>query len=459
MLYRLGRGMSVAGSLQRVLPTDIDGNLPSTVFDVDATQIASYDGVTGTLFNLANTGTEYDFYLGAAADGSDDPAFVGTAGTQSAYFNMDNPFRGFMVAQGGVNAVGQPAFFRDFHKGTEGKAKTIVMCFRTPADWTIADSFIMGTQNNVSKHGFKVSYTTNGDSGNLKTRVTLIIDDGASGINIGFPGSFLPEDKDIMIALTVEHTGTTTTATLRINGAHQRTNTATVTTTTDADGKMTLMNDDSFTYIAPNTRFYAACGFDKAITDEEFETLAGIYQLRHGRDYIDAPDISSLSSLHIRLHNFKDDSDTVVCQEIQLYDGGVKGVGTEVWEGLGFVNGAPGNNFTDIVAGEITSDSDFIDGARVGRLTDGWAASSLPHHADSDAAGGLGIWAKFSSAVDLKQISMRFQSLDINNQDLQDFIFMTDQNEYIYPTSSPANLADQDTSLDSPNTNAYTWLF
>lgn len=458
MLYRLGRGMSVAGSLQSILPTDIDGNLSNVIFDVDATQITSYDGVTGKLFNQANTGTEYDFYLGAASDGSDDPEFVGTAGTPGAYFNMDNGFRGFMVVQGGVDAVGQPAFFRDFHKAIEGKAVTMVLCFKSPPSWGVADSVLMGTQNNVAKHGFKLTYTTGGGAGNLKTKVFFTIDDGASGIEIGFPGSFIPEDKEIMLALTLEHTGTTTTATLRINGTHERTNSATVTTTTDADGKMTLMNDDSFTFIAPDTRFYAASGFERALSDEEFEILAGIYQLRHSRDYIDAPDISSLSSLHIRLHNFMNASDTVVCQEVQIYDGGVKGVGTEIWEGLGFVNGAPGNDFTDIVAGQITSDSNFVDGARVGRLTDGWS-NTLPHHADGDGVGGLGVWAKFSSTVDLKQISMRFQSLDINTQDIQDFIFLTDDNEYIYPVTAPADLDDQDTSLDSPNTNAYTWLF
>ena len=73
----------------------LDGVLPSTVFDLDATIAASYGGSGTTWSNLVASPadgaakTDYDFYTGDGATSSTYPTFNGTAGNAAAYWSFD----------------------------------------------------------------------------------------------------------------------------------------------------------------------------------------------------------------------------------------------------------------------------------------------------------------------------------------------------------------------------------
>lgn len=73
----------------------LDGVLPSTVLDLDATIAASYGGSGATWSNLVaspadgSAQTAYDFYTGDGATSSTYPTFNGTAGDPAAYWLFD----------------------------------------------------------------------------------------------------------------------------------------------------------------------------------------------------------------------------------------------------------------------------------------------------------------------------------------------------------------------------------
>lgn len=74
----------------------IQSIVPEAVFDVDATQSASYGGSGQTWANLVpsphdgSAQADYDMQLGQTSSASsDDPTFTGTAGTSGAYFSFD----------------------------------------------------------------------------------------------------------------------------------------------------------------------------------------------------------------------------------------------------------------------------------------------------------------------------------------------------------------------------------
>ena len=77
-------GGGVVGSLSDVVD--------SAVFDIDATQSASYGGTGTTWSNLVASPADgaaqsaYDFQLGDGADSSTYPTFTGTVGDAAAYF-------------------------------------------------------------------------------------------------------------------------------------------------------------------------------------------------------------------------------------------------------------------------------------------------------------------------------------------------------------------------------------
>ena len=106
----------------------LDGVLPSTVFDLDATITASYPGSGVTWANLATPAdgsakTAYDFYRGDGATSTTYPTFNGTAGSAAAYWSFDggDNFR----LKSGTNTD----FFNNLHKTTGGTNFWVAVAF------------------------------------------------------------------------------------------------------------------------------------------------------------------------------------------------------------------------------------------------------------------------------------------------------------------------------------------
>jgi len=114
-----------------------DGSLSdvvaSTVFDLDATQSASYGGSGQTWANLAtapadsSAQTDYDVFLGnTSSPSSDDPTFTGSAGSAAAYWLLDggDSFR---------KQTANTTFLKNLHKTTGGQDFWALMACQIPA--------------------------------------------------------------------------------------------------------------------------------------------------------------------------------------------------------------------------------------------------------------------------------------------------------------------------------------
>lgn len=110
------------GSLQDVVP--------SCVFDLDATQSASYGGSGTTWANLVaspadgSAQTSYNFTFGDGADSATYPTFNGTAGDSAAYFSFDGG--DYFSCLETITA-----FTENVSKTTGGQPFTAVMCYQT----------------------------------------------------------------------------------------------------------------------------------------------------------------------------------------------------------------------------------------------------------------------------------------------------------------------------------------
>ncbi|MFA7333367.1 MAG: hypothetical protein WC130_03640 [Kiritimatiellia bacterium] len=98
----------------------LDGVLASTVFDLDATQAASYPGTGTTWANLiaapadGSAQTDYDFFRGNGATSTTYPTFTGTPGDAAAYWSFDGGDR--FQKKDGTNTT----FLNALHKTTGG---------------------------------------------------------------------------------------------------------------------------------------------------------------------------------------------------------------------------------------------------------------------------------------------------------------------------------------------------
>ncbi|MCB9987511.1 MAG: hypothetical protein H6865_07765 [Rhodospirillales bacterium] len=123
--------------------------VPSTVFDIDATRIASYGGGGGKWSNLVAAPADgaaqgaYDFYLGVdGAASTDDPAFNGTPGAPSAYWSFDGG--DLFSLKSGVNT----SFLNALHKTTGGTPWWLAVAYR-PIDAASSDA-LFATQGTSS---------------------------------------------------------------------------------------------------------------------------------------------------------------------------------------------------------------------------------------------------------------------------------------------------------------------
>lgn len=132
---KTGGGGGGSGSIQDIVA--------EAVFDLDATQSASYGGSGQTWANLVpnphdgSTQTAWDVTLGTSSSAaSDDPTFTGTAGTSGAYFAYDG---GDMLS-----ILSMPQYMREMHRTTA--QFTMGFCLNVAA----SNQGLIGTGNGVS---------------------------------------------------------------------------------------------------------------------------------------------------------------------------------------------------------------------------------------------------------------------------------------------------------------------
>lgn len=243
--------------------------VPSCVFDVDATQILSYPGTGQVWSNLVaapadgSAQTAYDFNLGSSSSpGTDDPTFVGTAGSSSAYFSTDGTD---LFTLAGANTP----LLRDLHKTTGASNFWLAVAWR-PADESAARR-IFGTMTATNQNGFNITAGTTevlsfvqGNGTTQATRNTATVTPGTDSVFI------LSRDQATGIMRYWLNTTSGTNAAALAYG----------TTTTDAAATLRL-----FVSCITGTRVYAASMGNANIDDVAASSIFSVYNTRHGRTY------------------------------------------------------------------------------------------------------------------------------------------------------------------------------
>lgn len=254
-----------------------DGSLKdivaSAVWDLDATQAASYSGSGTTWANLVdfpaddNGQTAYDFFLGDGSTPTTYPTFTGSAGDPAAYFALDTG--DYFTIKTGVNT----GLINNLHKTTGGQQATIIMAMRTGAG-----GYYIGTAPsaaNGSNHGFYF----------YKDNSTLYLDQfnastyGRSSIPVTLNGT------DMLMAIAFDVTGGTIK---KASNARTFTSVASpqfVTSTADATLSFKIGANGAAAPTGGSARLYGVYTFNELLSDAQLSDVIDAINTRHGRTY------------------------------------------------------------------------------------------------------------------------------------------------------------------------------
>lgn len=252
---------------ERQISTSLRTAVPSCVFDLDATKLASYSGSGQIWSNLVPTPADgasrgdYDFYLGAAnSASSDDPAFNGTSGSPAAYFLNDGGDRFTLI---GNNTT----FLNNLHKTTPTTPFWIATAFRAMDGGS--RSLFATNSSGLSLPGLRMILTS-GEA------VALQQGDGTTGkITTGNATATVDIDTLAIVAFNG------TTYRYWVN-SRTKTDVAYTynTVTADANNKLAL-----FLSAPAGERLYAMAMGNAFIDDVDAVKIIAAMNARHGRVY------------------------------------------------------------------------------------------------------------------------------------------------------------------------------
>lgn len=246
----------------------------SCVFDLDATISDSYGGSGQTWANLETTPadgsgqTAYDFYLGANNTATtDDPTFTGSAGSQSAYWDLDG---GDYFSLAGSMTT----FINSLHKTTGGSDFTFILVGYIPDLGANTGYFQTGGTGSTSV-GVRINLSSS-------EVTTLRMRGGSAAVSV--TGQTLPITTPFVT--TVAYKDSDTSYYYSVNTTTQSSKTFTKnTTTTDPTANCWIGRGNGTTHMPSGTRIYAASMFNAAISDTDLGNIITEYNGRHARSY------------------------------------------------------------------------------------------------------------------------------------------------------------------------------
>ena len=266
---------------KRTVAASGDGSLAdvidSVVFDLDATQSASYSGSGTTWANLVtapadgSAQTAYDFYTGDGATSTTYPAFNGSAGSSAAYWSFDGG--DYFGIKSGANT----AFLNSLQKTTGGTDWWISLAInKTDASWTTAALFAtLGAVPNYN--GISIDTVSTED-------FQLNQGNGSSGISPVFsPGVQTSGNYILIISYS-------TTGNLRmwLNSGTAVLEQAIAFSTNVVDAQYPARigsRGDGSLFINAETRIYSVAGGNEYLDDTKAAAIIAALEARHGRDY------------------------------------------------------------------------------------------------------------------------------------------------------------------------------
>ena len=249
------------------ISASLDTIVASCVGDLDTTIAASYTSGQ-TWSSLIDT--DYDLFRGTGSGSdTDDPTFIGVAGTQAAHFLVDGS-QFFEIANGNT------ALLDDMHKTTGSSKVTILFGFSTPATLT-PNSFAWSTAVG-GDHGMAIFFR------NAGTRIAYD-HFGTSQNEVNFAADpLITASTDFLFALASDITAGTLTYWMNFTtGVSETPSTQTTTTNPVLNFHLGSLADD--TTALPNgykIRHFSVCA--DVLDDTEMGNLFSHLETRWGLD-------------------------------------------------------------------------------------------------------------------------------------------------------------------------------
>lgn len=265
--------IGISNSIGSIIPPitkPIGSIIPSCIFDLDATRIASYAG--GDFLNMEGTPAdselqaEYDFEtVGASL-----PVFTGTQGNHDAYFLFDGV--GYFK---GVNAISD--LLKSIHKTTGGSDFTIVF---TVYYISATQAFIVTKNANGINQGVDIY--------SIGATNKLYMNQGDGSANVGaLSTATFNASAWNFAAVSHEHSTNRTKFWLNTATGEEFSHTF-GTTTTDASGanaSIGAYNTGVFP-LANGSRIKSIAAFDSVLTDSQIAVVANQLNVRHKASYL-----------------------------------------------------------------------------------------------------------------------------------------------------------------------------
>lgn len=254
----------------------LDGVLPSTIFDLDSTQAESYSGAGVVWFNLVrhcadgSAPSAYNMLRGNGSTPTNLPSFIGTAGTQDAYWLMDG--NDYFMAQSGVHT----AFTQSLHiSGTSNWWFAIAM--RTAADDSNTSGLIT-TQNGATQPGIRIVHTA--------SEVLSLVQRGDSTTNTLNTTAVMAGGTDYVILVSRNQADSKTAFYLNSTTPDIYNQTFTPATTPATNCLMFGVLAASMTgYIDNGARIYTMAMGNSYLTASDAGKILTHLRTRHGRAY------------------------------------------------------------------------------------------------------------------------------------------------------------------------------
>lgn len=263
--------------------TDLQDDIASTCFHLDATDAASTDGTSQTWSNLiaspadGSGQTVFDFYRGSNASATtDDPTFNGSAGDPGAYWALD----------GGdyfqcLSAATSSGFISTAHRTGAAYWFAVAAQFPTLSAGHVLFGNISGGGSSGTDRGICIDlqsagwrFTTRyGSTSAERVRALSSITPTASTDTL-----LIISYSQASGSLRLWQNNRTKTSISHVVGAN----------TTDASGVMRLGDDVSGgggQILPNNTRIYAFAGGNSYIDDTEAGIIFDFFNAKHGRTY------------------------------------------------------------------------------------------------------------------------------------------------------------------------------
>lgn len=264
----LTRNVSVGGEGD----TSIQSIIPSAIYDVDATQLASYNGTDTHWRNLVPTPADgaakadYDFMLGTTSGAdTDDPTFNGTAGSQAAYWTFSDTADCFQLPA-------NTTLTANLHQAASTQDWSLAFFYKTG----VADlSQLELAATRISSAGIRLRQDAFSSSPEIN-----FFQQNSGGTASGNSGTtYVTLSSETFVVITFD--ASTGEMKFYVDGA------AVVTTTVTYAAGTTAANQalKLFNLMPSDYRVYAASAYNTVISASDVTSLKSFMETRHGRTY------------------------------------------------------------------------------------------------------------------------------------------------------------------------------